>query len=125
MQPPLILLVLIIDRVHMTYRSIPERADLFRPTDLPLGQEIDHTPLAHIALHPRCSGITARTVDAQADPQGIQDAAQRPRRLEQVRSSAAQLVPSGLVIVISQSRPLRLAVSGHRCSIAPASTRIR
>ena len=81
MQPPLILLVLIIDRARMTYRSIPERADLFRPAGLPLGQEIDRTPLAHIALHPRCPGITARAVDAQADPQGIQDAAQRPQCL--------------------------------------------
>ena len=78
MQPPLMLLVLIIDRAHMAYRSMPERADLFRPTGLPLDQEIDDTPLAHIALHPRCPSITARPVDPQADPQGVQDAAQRP-----------------------------------------------
>lgn len=78
MQPPLILLILIIDRAYMAYRSVPERADLFRPTRLPLDQEIDDTSLAHIALHPRCPRITARAVNAQADPQGIQDAAQRP-----------------------------------------------
>jgi len=72
------LLILIIDRSHMTYRSTPERADLFWSTGLPLDQEINDTPLAHIALHPRCPGITARAVDAQADPQGIEDAAQRP-----------------------------------------------
>lgn len=27
-------LVLIVDCAHMTYRSMPERADLFRPADL-------------------------------------------------------------------------------------------
>src|SRR5579863_9277453 len=86
MQPPLMLLVLIVHRAHMTYRSMPERADLFGPTGLPLDQEIDDTSLAHIALHPRCPGITARAVDAQADPHGIQDATQRLQRLEQVRS---------------------------------------
>jgi hypothetical protein len=36
MQPPLMLLVLIVDRAHMTHRSIPERADLFRSAALPL-----------------------------------------------------------------------------------------
>ena len=72
------LLVLIADRAHMTYRGMPERADLVRPAGLPLDEEIDDTPLAHIALHPRCPSITARAVDAQADSQGIQDAAQCP-----------------------------------------------
>ena len=78
MQPLLVLLVLILDRAHVSYRSIPERADLFRPAGLPLDQEIDDTSLSHIALHPRRPGITARAVDAQADPQLIQDAAQCP-----------------------------------------------
>jgi len=114
MQPPLILLVLITDRAHMTDRSIPERADLFRPAGLPLGQEIDHTPLAHIALHPRCPGITARAVDAQADSQGSRTRRSARSALNRSGPSPAQLVPSGLVIVISQSRPRPLGVARAR-----------
>jgi len=79
MQPSLMLLVLILDRAHMAYRSMPERADPFRPACLPLDREIDDTPVAHIALHPRCPGVTARAVDAQADPENSRDSAPSPR----------------------------------------------
>jgi hypothetical protein len=46
-QPPRILLVLIVDRSHLAYRSTSERADLFRPASLPLDQEINDASLAH------------------------------------------------------------------------------
>jgi hypothetical protein len=56
-------------------------------------------------LHPRCPGITARAVYPQPDPQGIQDAAQRPQCLEQIRSL---------------SRPARAIWAGDRNQPVPA-----
>ena len=78
MQPPVMLLVLLVHGAYVAYRGAAERADLLRPVGPPLDEEVDGTSLAHIALHPRCPGVTAGAVDAQTDPQGIQDAAQRP-----------------------------------------------
>jgi hypothetical protein len=85
-QPLLMLVVLILDCADAAYRGRPKCADLLRPASLPFGQGIDNAALAHVALHPRRPRIAARAVDAQADTQRIQDAAQRPQCLEQVRS---------------------------------------
>jgi hypothetical protein len=117
--------VLILDRAHMAYRRRPKCADLLRPTSFPFDQEIDDTTLAHVALHPRCPCIRARTIYAQPDIQGVQAATQRPQRQNRSGPSAAQLSPSRLVILSSQSRPRRLVVSGHRCSPALDRTRTR
>ena len=59
-------LILLLQGPHVFYGGLPERTDLFRPTGLPFDQQIDDTPLAHVTLHPRCSRVTARAVDAQA-----------------------------------------------------------
>ena len=117
--------VLIVDRAHMADRGWPKRADLLGPTSLPFDQEIDNTALAHVALHPRCPRITVRAVDSQADTQGVHDAAERLQRLKQVWSLGHPALRSGLVSMSSQSRPRRLVVSGHRCSLAPDRTRTR
>src|SRR5216683_5336551 len=85
-QPLLMLLVLVLDRAHIACRSRPQCVDLLRSTDSPFDQEINNTPLAHVALHPRRPRITTCSVDTHADTQGIQDAAQRPQGLKQVRS---------------------------------------
>ena len=62
--------VLVVDRAHMTYRSQPERADLFWPSGLAFDEEVNDTPFAHVALHPRCPRITARALTPRRMPEG-------------------------------------------------------
>src|SRR5579859_1046036 len=48
------------------------------PSGLSFRQEVDDSPFAHVALHARGPGGMARSVDAQADAQGIDSVAQSP-----------------------------------------------
>jgi hypothetical protein len=82
--PPRVVLILFFQCAYVLYRGLAERADLLRPVSPSFGQEIDNTSLAHVALHPRCPRVTARTVDAQANAQQVKSAAQLPQCLEQV-----------------------------------------
>jgi hypothetical protein len=125
MQPPFILLILIVDRAHMICRGVTGSADLFRPTRLPLDKEIDDTPSPISHCIPDAQASRRAPLTPSRIPRGSRTRRSTRNALNRSGPSAAQLVPSGLVIVISQSRPRRLVVSDHCCSLASASTRIR
>ena len=117
------LLVLILDRANKAHRRRVKCADLLRPTSLPFDQKVDSTALAHVALHPRGPRIPARAIYTQSDIQGVQDATQRPKRLEQIRSlgrpalavrvgDCEQLVPAATAR--RQRPPLFASAGPHR-----------